>query len=136
MRHVLFLVLIFSVTSAFAIDQSQTLTRTQFEDISIQSGGVNINNFSFREDKSFWDRNMSVLKVNFSARNRNDSSKNFAIMLVGFDNANNIIWSMHLEPTMGILSENSTEQISDSVFCTAGTLNRTHRIWYRVIGNF
>ena len=136
MRQIVFLFMFFSVTMVFAVDQNQIVTRSQFEDLSIQGGGVNINNFSIREDTSFWDRNLRVIRVSFSARNRNAVSKQFAIMLVGFDESDNLLWSMNLEPMMGAISENQTEDISGSVYISQGTLNRTKKIWYRIIGNF
>jgi hypothetical protein len=56
-------------------------------------------------------------------------------MLVGFDEAENILWSMDLEPSLGI-SENKTEEVSGSIYCNAGTLESTKKIWYRIIGDF
>jgi len=136
MKYIILTLMLFFTTTVFAIDQSDTVTRTQFEDLTIQSGGVNINNFSMREDTSFWDRNMRVMRISFSARNRNAASKNFGISIVGLDASGNPIWAMNLEPMMGSISGNRTEEISGSAFVPQGTLNRTQRIWYRVIGNF
>ena len=135
MRKLFIVFFIFAVSSAFAIDQSNTITRAQFEDLIIQSGGVNINNFSIREDTSFMDRNLRVIRVSFSARNRNEAARNFGISLVGLDASGNLIWSMNLEPLLGSISGNRTEQVSGSAFVPQGTLNRTQRIWYRIVGN-
>lgn len=136
MRQSILVFLFLIATAVFAIDESQTVNRPQFEDIMIQQGGVNVNNFSIKEDSSLMSKDLRVIRVSCSARNRNVSSKHFAIMLVGFDVSGNILWSMSLEPVFGIISENTTKEVSDTVYCIAGTLSRTQKIWYRIIGDF
>ena len=136
MKHIMVLFLFLITSAVFAIDESQMLARSQFEDIVIQRGGVNVNNFSIKEDSSWLARDLPVLRVSCSARNRNGTSKHFSIMLVGFDGSGNILWSIAIEPMLGTISENSTQDVSDSAFCSAGTLSRTQKIWYRIIGDF
>jgi hypothetical protein len=132
-----FVVLLFLLAaSMFGIDESRTVTRAEFEEIAIQKGGVNVNNFSINEDTSWLARDLRVIRVSCSARNRNAASKNFAIMLAGFDGSGNVLWTMAIEPLMGMISENKTADVSGDVFCTAGTLRQTQKIWYRIIGDF
>jgi hypothetical protein len=136
MKQIMVLFLFLIASAVFAIDESQTLARSQFEDIAIQRGGVNVNNFSIKEDTSWMSRDLQVIRVSFSARNRNDTAKHFSIMLVGFDSTGNILWSIALEPVLGTISENRTEEVSGSFYCSAGTLRQTQKIWYRIIGDF
>lgn len=121
--------------AAFSMDKTYILTVQQLEDFAIESNGVRLNNFSISEKRAFMTNAMSNIEVSFSARNRGETSRHFAVMLVGMDEKG-ILWSLSLEPLMSTLAEKATENVEGSIYVFPGTLRKTTKIWVRAIGDF
>ena len=125
-----------TLSTAFAIDKTQTLTKSQFEEFSVQSNGVTLNNFGIAQKKAWLSDEMTNIEVSFSARNKTNSPRHFVVMLVGTDVSGKILWSLALEPLMSTLAESTTTTVEKSIYCVPGTLDITNKIWVRVVGDF
>lgn len=121
--------------AAFSMDKTYMLTVQQFEDFAIESNGVKLNNFSIAEKSAFLTNAMSNIEVSFSARNKGDTARHFAVMLVGLDEKQ-ILWSLALEPLMSTLAEKTTDNVEGSIYVSPGTMRKTTKIWVRAIGDF
>lgn len=131
----LIILFLFFKSMVYAIDKTYVLSVSQFEDLVIEGNGVRLNNFSIAEKKAWLTDDMTNIEISFSARNRTNANRSFAVMVVGMDEKN-ILWGVALEPMMSLIAENSITQIEKSVYIAPGTLRKTTKLWIRVIGNF
>lgn len=118
-----------------AYDKVHELTISQLETFQISQNKVTLNNFNLSEDDAFMAKGTCKVVVTFSVVNRNDVSKHFTAMFVGFEN-DSIAWSVDAEPSFASVSENKTEECRGSAYVPPGTLSKTTKIWLRVVGDF
>lgn len=130
---VLAISIIFS-NSVFAFDRIYEKSIIDMEDLSIKENGIKINNFSFSEENAFMARGLSNIVVSFSAKNYNEVSKHFSVMIVG-KSEHNILWAVSAEPMMSTISAKKTETIQGDSYISPGSLEKTSSIWLRIVGN-
>jgi len=106
-----------------------------FEDLSIKTNGVRINNFSLAETKSWMAKGLVNIVVTFSAKNKNGVNKHFSAMFIGLDKDNNVIWALNAEPIMATISKNKTESINSDSYVQPGTLSKTVKVMTIINGD-
>jgi hypothetical protein len=121
--------------NAYAFDKTYNLTIKEFEELQITSNGVTINNFSLGEKSALLSPSLRNVDVSFSIRNRNDKPHVINVMVVGMQ-ANEIIWALDVAPLMSMISEKKTENATSDSYVSPGTVNKTERVWVRIVGNF
>jgi hypothetical protein len=130
----LVLALIVSVNT-YAFDKTYNLTIKEFEELQITSNGVTINNFSLGEKRAFLSPKLRNVDVSFSIRNRNEKHHVLNVMVVGMQ-GNEIIWALDVAPLMSIIDGNKTENATSDSYVPPGTVNKTERVWVRIVGDF
>ena len=129
------LLLFLFIPQAFAFDQTYVVTKDEFEDLIIKSGSVTINNFSIDEKSAWSGKGLTNIAISFSAKNKAESSKHFSVMLAGVGEKA-ILWAVGVEPSFSIISGKKTEALSESLYITPGTIQKTKKIWVKVVGDF
>jgi hypothetical protein len=131
---IVIMILFLGVSVAYGYDKEWIVTMDQFEDFEIKTDGVKLNNFSIKESAAFLAPGMLNINVSFSARNKLDASKHFSVMMVGVAKGK-VLWALDLEPMMSTISAKKTESINGSSYVPPGTLEKTTKIWIRVVGD-
>jgi hypothetical protein len=107
--------------------------------LSIQDGGVRVNNFSLSEGPDFMSGGAPKIQFSASASNRTTSNAMMSIevfgvqKLTGQDNSgyNSISFVVSAAPLFGMLSAGKSGDISDSIHTTAGTLAKVEEVCVR-----
>ena len=120
---------------AFAIDLTQILTVSQYEQLVVENGGVTLNNFMIAEKEAWLTDYMTNIEISFSARNMTEVKHHFVVMLAGLDSTS-IVWTAAIEPKLSTLGKKTTEPLKKSTYVAPGSLLKTKLIWIRVLGTF
>ena len=133
--YTIVLVMLASINLVAYEYNSGFISKSELEDLSIKSHGVKINNFSLSETRAWMAKGLVNIKISFSARNKNQTSKHFSAMFVGLDKDNSVLWALNAEPMMATLSKQKTESIESDTYVQPGTLNKTVKVMTIIHGD-
>jgi tetratricopeptide (TPR) repeat protein len=139
MKNIFCFIVIFflmrSASYAFYNRSQFLLSLNEFENLAVKTDVVTLNNFLIAETPSWFVKNLSSLKLSFSARNKSEMPKHFTVIIIGLDTANTPLWAMHFEPRMSMLSGKVNELLKNDIYAVPGTLNKTKGYWVKVTGD-
>jgi len=118
-------VLILIITPC-VFSEKKTVDINKFEDTVYESGGLTFNNFViFEKDGWITPNGWRKLNIKLTGKNTSGDPLRLELQFAGLDNSGEVLWAMSASPIMGILSEQSVEEISSSVLVKPGTLSKT-----------
>lgn len=136
MKKIILSIVILLNINLFAFEYNTGfISMDDFEDLSIKSNGVRINNFSLAETRAWMAKGLVNIAVSFSVKNKNEVNKHFSGMFIGIDKDNNVLWALSAEPMMGAIRKKKTDTIKSDVYVTPGTLAKTVKVMTMIIGD-
>lgn len=76
------------------------------------------------------------VELSFSAGNRNPDSKFLSVQFIGADKQGRPVFAISTEPTLGMVSANSFEQVTESINVFRDELNDMDNFCIRADGDF
>ena len=137
-RVIALLTVIFCISSVYAMAETKTTTVSDLETLVYETEEIKFNNFTITEGNNMFTdpEGYNHIKVQVSGRNKKSTSYYVQLQIVGFGTNGKVLWAMKAAPTMGILSENSLEQLSGTAWVRPETLQNTEKLLIIFAGDF
>lgn len=117
--------------NVMAFSKTFTGTISELEDLVINHNGVRINNFMVTEKRTYSSDSLKNLSVAVSIRNKNKKSIHLSIVFIEGHN-----WAVSLEPSFGLVSAESSDDLSSDIYVTPNTLKKNKKVTVKIVGDF
>lgn len=110
----------------------------QLNELDVQANDVvpvRVNNFSLRERDEYFGK-ARVIELSFSVANRGPKSLNIDAQMAGFDADQHLIFALHAQPTMSMVSEGRTDTATGSTYATPNDLKLVAKVCLKVMLGF
>jgi len=111
----------------------KSVSKSDFEEVSVEYGKVKVNNFTLSESKDFMT---SKYQLNFSCsgRNKGKDTAYVHIQIIGLDQSDEKVFAMSARPVfLGMLSAGKNETVKQTTRVPKGSLAKVTKIEYRII---